>query len=99
MSSAVAFRQTDAAIQNEVYPLVDRGNYKAAITRIDRLIAEIKPPREQLQLLMAFNGQLYYSLGEKKQATQFLDEAIAIDPKSESAGRARAAKLQVEGGR
>jgi len=97
--SAVAFRQTDAAIQNEVYPLVDRGNYKAAITRIDRLIVEIKPPRAQLQLLMAFKGQLYYSLGEKKQATQFLDEAIAIDLKSESAGRARAAKLQVEGGR
>jgi tetratricopeptide (TPR) repeat protein len=95
----VAYRQIDAAIQSEVYPLIDRGNYKAALARIDRLIAHTKPPRPQLQLLIAFKGQLHYSLGEKKLAAQFLDEAIALDPQSESAQRARSARLQIDGGR
>lgn len=97
--TTVAYRRIDAAIQNEVYPLIDRGNYKAALARIDRLISETKPPRPQLQLLVAFKGQLYYSLGEKKRAAQFLDQAIALDPTSESAQRARSARLQVEGSR
>jgi hypothetical protein len=97
--STVAYRQIDAAIQSEVYPLIDRGNYKAALARIDRLIAHTKPPRPQLQLLIAFKGQLHYSLGEKKLAAQFLDEAIALDPQSESAQRARSARLQIDGGR
>ena len=95
--SAVVSRELDAVIQNEIYPLADRGKYKAAIERLDRLIAQTKSPRPQLQLLTAFKGQLYYSLGDKRQAARFLDDAIAIDPQSESAARARAAKLQLAG--
>jgi tetratricopeptide (TPR) repeat protein len=95
--SAVVSRELDAVIQNEIYPLADRGKYKAAIERLDRLIAQTKAPRSQLQLLTAFKGQLYYSLGDKRQAARFLDDAIAIDPQSESAARARAAKLQLAG--
>jgi tetratricopeptide (TPR) repeat protein len=95
--SAVVSRELDAVIQNEVYPLADRGKYAAAIARLDRLIAEAKSPRPQLQLLTAFKGQLYYSLGDKRRAARFLDDAIAIDPQSESAARARAAKLQLAG--
>jgi tetratricopeptide (TPR) repeat protein len=95
--SAVVSRELDAVIQNEIYPLADRGKYAAAIARLDRLIAQTKSPRPQLQLLTAFKGQLYYSLGDKRQAARFLDDAIAIDPQSESAARARAAKLQLAG--
>jgi tetratricopeptide (TPR) repeat protein len=95
--SSVVSRELDGVIQNEIYPLADRGKYQAAITRLDRLIAETRSPRPQLQLLTAFKGQLYYSLGNKKQAVRFLDEAIALDPQSESAARARAAKLQLAG--
>ena len=86
--SAVVSRELDAVIQNEIYPLADRGKYAAAIARLDRLIAQTKSPRPQLQLLTAFKGQLYYSLGDKRQAARFLDDAIAIDPQSESAARA-----------
>lgn len=95
--SAVVARELDAVIQNEIYPLADRGNYKAAVARLERLINETRAPRPQLQLLTAFKGQLYYSLGDKKQAARFLDEAITLDPQSESAARARAAKLQLAG--
>jgi hypothetical protein len=95
--STVVTREIDSVIQNEVYPLADRGNYRAAVARIDRLIGESKPPRSQLQLLTAFKGQLYFSLGDKRRGTQVLDEAIAIDPQSESAARARAAKAQLMG--
>jgi tetratricopeptide (TPR) repeat protein len=95
--SAVVSRELDAVIQNEIYPLADRGKYAAAIARLDRLIAQTKSPRPQLQLLTAFKGQLYYSLGDKRRAARFLDDAIAIDPQSESAARARAAKLQLAG--
>jgi hypothetical protein len=95
--SAVVSRDLDTVIQNEVYPLVDRSNYRGAIARIDRLIVEIKSPPPQLQLLTAFKGQLYFSLGDKHRAAKFLDDAIAIDPQSESAARARAAKLQLAG--
>jgi hypothetical protein len=95
--STVVTREIDSVIQSEVYPLADRGNYRAAVARIDRLIGELKPPRPQLQLLTAFKGQLYFSLGDKRRGTQVLDEAIAIDPQSESAARARAAKVQLMG--
>jgi tetratricopeptide (TPR) repeat protein len=95
---AVLARQIDSAIQDEVYPLVDRGDYSAAMARIDRLMNEVKATPAQVQLLTAFKGQLFYSLGEKGKAAELLDKAIAIDPASESAGRARAAKLQMSGG-
>jgi tetratricopeptide (TPR) repeat protein len=91
----VIARQMDSVIQTEVYPLVDHGNYKAAIGRIDRLIGEAKPPADQLQLLLAFKGQLYFSMGDRPQATRVLDAAIAVDPSSASADRARTAKLQL----
>ncbi len=95
--AAVVGRDLDAVIQTEIYPLADRGNYQAANARLDRLITETRSPRPQLQLLTAFKGQLYYSLGDKQRAARFLDDAIAIDPQSESAARARAAKLQLAG--
>jgi tetratricopeptide (TPR) repeat protein len=95
--STVVTRQLDAVIQNEIYPLADRGKYRDAIARLEKLIVQLHPPRPQLQLLTAFKGQLYFSLGDKKQAVRFLDEAIALDPQSESAARARAAKLQLAG--
>jgi tetratricopeptide (TPR) repeat protein len=94
---AMLARQIDATIQGEVYPLVDRGDYPAAIARIDRLMNEIKPTPAQLQLMIAFKGQLFYSLGDKRKAAELMDKAITIDPASESAGRARAAKLQMSG--
>lgn len=94
---ALLARQIDATIQGEVYPLVDRGDYPAAIARIDRLMNEIKPTPAQLQLMIAFKGQLFYSSGDKRKAAEFMDKAIAIDPASESARRARAAKLQMSG--
>lgn len=95
---AILARQIDSTIQNEVYPLVDRGDYTAAVARIDRLMNEIKPTMAQAQLMTAFKGQLFYSLGDKGKAAELMDKAIAIDPASESASRARAAKLQMSGG-
>ena len=95
---AALARRADAAVQNEIYPLIDRGEYPAAIARIDRLIGEINPRHEQLQLLLAFKGQLYFTLGDKHRAAEFLDSAIAVNPTSESAGRARAARAQILGG-
>jgi tetratricopeptide (TPR) repeat protein len=95
---AILARQIDATIQGEIYPLADRGEYSAAIARIDRLMNEIKHTPAQLQLMMAFKGQLFYSLGDKRKAAELIDQAISIDPASESAGRARAAKLQMSGG-
>ena len=91
-------KQLDSVIQNEVYPLADQGQYPAAIARIDRLMSETNPTRGQRQLLTAFKGQLYYSVGDKHQADVLLEEAIAVDPTSESAARARAAKAQWTGG-
>ncbi len=90
----VTHRNIDRAIQEEVYPLADRGQYRAAIDRLDRLVVEARPSRSQLQLLLAFKGQLYFSLKDKRAAAKLLDEAIALDPNSESGRRARDAKQQ-----
>jgi Tfp pilus assembly protein PilF len=90
--------EADSTIQNEVYPLVDSGDYAGAIARLDHLIGTVKPQREQLQLLLAFKGQLYFSSGDKQKAVGALDDAIALDPQSEPAARARAARQQIVGG-
>jgi hypothetical protein len=92
--ATVAHRKIDRTVQDEVYPLVDRGEYGAAIARLDRLIADTKPSRSQRQLLVAFKGQLYFGLRDRLTSTRLLDEAIALDPNSESGRRARAAKHQ-----
>ncbi len=95
--SAVVSRELDAVIQNEIYPLADRGKYAAAIARLDRLIAQTKSPRPQLQLLTAFKGQLYYSLGDKNGARALFGRCDCDRPAKRIGGPRRAAKLQLAG--
>lgn len=79
----------------EVYPLIERGQFGAAIARIDRLMANTKVTRDQLQLLLVLEGQLYFSLNETQKAVSLLDQAISLAPGSESARRARNAKYEL----
>jgi tetratricopeptide (TPR) repeat protein len=93
--TAIAHRKVEHTFQEEVLRLVDRGRYAEAIARLDRLMADARPPRDQLQLLMALKGQLYFSLNETQMSVKLLDQAILLDPESESGHRARNAKYEV----
>ena len=93
--TAVTNHKLDRAVRDEVYPLVDRGEYRVAIARLDRLIADAKPSRSQRQLLVAFKGQLYFGLRDPQTSTKLLDEAIALDPKSEIGRRTRTTQQQL----
>jgi tetratricopeptide (TPR) repeat protein len=93
--AAVMHHKLDRAVREEVYPLVDRGEYLEAISRLDQLIDDAEPSRSQRQLLMAFKGQMYFGLRDQPTAAKLLDEAIALDPNSESGRRIQVAKLQL----
>jgi hypothetical protein len=94
-NAAVTHHKLDRAVRDEIYPLVDRGEFRAAIARLDRLIADAKPSRAQRQLLVAFKGQMYFGLRDQQTSAKLLDEAIALDPNSESGRRIQTAKLQL----
>jgi hypothetical protein len=81
--------------ERDVYPLVSRGLYAAAITQLDRLAAEGKPSRDQLQLVLTLKAQLYYSLNETQTSVRLLDQAISLDRDSTSGCRAQSAKNEV----
>ena len=83
------------AVRDEVYPLINGGSYTAAIMRLNELVAETKPPRDELQRILACQGQLYFGLHVKEMSAKLLDEAIALDPKSESGRRAGDVKRQL----
>jgi hypothetical protein len=85
------------AIQAEVYPLIDKGNLAGAVQRIDRIIAETDASIEQRQLLLAFKGQLYFSLHDTQGAARSFDDAVRIAPNSDAAAKVLAAKAQVFG--
>jgi hypothetical protein len=88
----------DVAIQSEVYPMIDKGDLAGAIARIDQLMVDANPPAGQRQLLLAFKGQLYFSLHDTRGASKAFDEAMRIDPNSETAAKVLAARQQVLGG-
>jgi hypothetical protein len=94
--AAVVHRKIDRAIQAEVSPLMDRREYQAALARLDLLMAGAKPSRDQLQRLLAFKGQAYCGLNDRQRSAKVLDQAIALDPQSESARRARDVKQQLQ---
>ena len=94
-AAAVTRHKLDRVVRDEVYPLVDRGEFRVAIARLDRLIADAEPSRSQRQLLVALKGQMYLGLRDQQTSAKLLDEAIALDPKSESGRRVQATKLQL----
>jgi hypothetical protein len=69
--------------------------FAEAIAQLDRLIATAKPSRGHLQLLLALKGQLYFSLNDTRRSVTLIDQAIALNPESESARRAQNAKYEV----
>jgi hypothetical protein len=87
--------RVECAVRDEVYPLINGGSYAAAIMRLNELVAETKPPRDELQRILACQGQLYFGLHVKEMSAKLLDEAIALDPKSESGRRAGDVKRQL----
>jgi hypothetical protein len=97
-ANVVAGIDIDAAIQSDVYPMIDKGDLAGAIARIDRIVAEAQPTSGQKQLLLAFKGQLYFSLHDAPNAAKAFDEALKIDPRGETAAKVLAARQQVMGG-
>jgi tetratricopeptide (TPR) repeat protein len=95
--NAVAEVDINHAIQAEVYPLIDKGNLVGAVQRIDRLIAGAGASPEQRQLLLAFKGQLYFSLHDTQSAARSFDDAVRIAPNSDAAAKVLAARAQVFG--
>jgi hypothetical protein len=93
--TSIRHRQFECAVRDHVYPLINGGNYASAITRINALVAAAKPPRDELQRILAIKGQLYYGLHAKEMSTKLLDEAIALDPKSELGRCARDVKREL----
>lgn len=85
----------DQAIQQEIYPLLDVGQYETALARLDTLIRDARPTVEQRQLLTAFKAQVAYSQGNMDQATRWLDDALALAPQGPAADRVRHAKSQI----
>lgn len=95
--TTVAEVTINQAVQGEVYPLIDRGNLTGAVQRLDRLIAETDASPQQRQLLLAFKGQLYFSLHDNLNAARSFDDALRIAPDSDAAAKVRAARAQVLG--
>jgi hypothetical protein len=93
--TAIAHRKVEQIFREEVLHLVDRGQYAEAIARLDRLVADARPTRDQLQLLMTLKGQLYFGLNDTQMSVQVLDQAILLDPDSDSGHRAQNAKYEV----
>jgi hypothetical protein len=93
--TTIRHRQVECAVRDDVYPLINGGNYATAIARLNALVAETKPPRDDLQRILAIKGELYYGLRVKEMSTKLLDEAIALDPKSELGRRAQDVKREL----
>ena len=87
-------RRVDRAVQQTVYPLIDRADFAGAIAAIDQVLAAEAPPVAQAQTLLAFKGQLLYYAGKKDDARRLLDQAAAMAPGTEGARRIAAAKEQ-----
>jgi len=81
--TTVRHRQVECAVRDDVYPLINGGNYPSAIARLNELVAGPKPPRDDLQRILAIKAELFYGLHLKEISTKLFDEAIALDPKSE----------------
>jgi hypothetical protein len=90
--SAITHRKIDRTVQDEVYPLIDRGQYMAGIARLAWLMADVNSSRDPLQLLLAFKGQVSYRLKEQLMSAKLLAASIAMAPNGESAHRAAAAR-------
>jgi hypothetical protein len=95
-SPATADSKIDRAVDEDVSPLISRRQYRAALARLDKLIAETNPPRGRRQTLLALKGEIYLGLSDKQASAKLLDQAIAIDPNSDSARRAREIKHRLE---
>lgn len=89
-------KRIDRAIQQQVYPLVDRADFAGAIAAIEQIVTAENPSVAQRQTLVAFKGQLLYSMGKKDEARWLLDQAIAMAPDDPAARRIAAAKQQME---
>jgi len=93
--TTIRHRQVECAVRDDVYPLINGGNYASAIARLNAIVADAKPPRDELQRILAIKGQLYYGLHAKEMSTKLFDEAIALDPKSELGRRAQDVKREL----
>lgn len=89
-------RRIDRAVQQIVYPLVDRADFTGAVAAIDQLLAAEAPPAAQAQTLLAFKGQLLFSANRTDEARRTLDQALALAPTSDAAARVTAARRQMD---
>lgn len=92
---AMAQKAVDEGIQEQVYPLVDQGQFGAARDRLRQLESTRGLPLDQRQLLRAFAAQLLYSEGRQQDALLELETAMALAPHSAAAARIRAAMAQM----
>jgi hypothetical protein len=93
--TTMTHRQVECEVRDSVYPLINGGNYVGAIGRLNALVAGAKPPRDDLQRILAIKAELLYGLHAKEMSTKLLNEAIALDPKSELARCARNVKREL----
>lgn len=66
----------DAAVQQEVYPLIDAGHFDEAAARLDAVIGKWGPKSGKLDLLYAFKGQVLSSAHRKNEALAALTKAL-----------------------
>jgi hypothetical protein len=77
----------DEVIQQQVFPLIDRGEFSAARLRVQRLIEELSPSPPHRQSLLGFVGQLQINEGKTADGIATLTAAIAMAPESETGRR------------
>jgi hypothetical protein len=95
-AGALAVKRIDRAIQQKVYPLIDRADFAGAIAAIDQIVAGEDPPVAQSQTLLAFKGQLLYSTGRKDEGRRLLEQALAMAPAGPNAQQVAAARRQMD---
>ncbi|MEO0514439.1 MAG: thioredoxin family protein [Planctomycetota bacterium] len=79
----------DADVQ-EAIEILQAGEIEAGLARLDQVIEDHSLEGEFLQMVIAIKGQVHLQLGEKDQAISLLEQAVAVDPKSEIAGQINA---------
>lgn len=89
---AVTQARLDAAIQEEVYPLIDQRHFEPAIAKVATLAEGADLSAAQRQMLVAFQGQLYQSAGDKTKAVACLDRALALNTTTDLADRIRSTR-------
>jgi hypothetical protein len=94
-AARVAERTLDGEIQGVVYPLIDAGDLRNAVAELERLAAAADAAVPERQMLLAFQGQLRFTLGERAAALALMDRALALNPASEHAGRVREARAKM----